>query len=226
MPRPTDLGLAHLLLGQPNLSESLMRALALKGALPEYLAREFQASVNLLDLTTREFQYLRRVNSWLAGINQVAVVGEFGIAVLGPRATQGREAIAVVDSVMIENTSGGSASFRYGLIRNNNVGSAAPTSNGIPLDDRIGPLSGTPFPNPIFGVGGGSQVADPAITFAGHVSLPVSSSIELNVSAVLTGLMTTTGLRTYFGVWATSPNIAFACNFRWRERELLPSEIT
>lgn len=221
-------GLAHLLLGQPDISERLMRALALKGALPQFLGQEFDASVTVEDLTAPEFGYLRRFLPWQAGQAKGAVVGEFSMLTLGPRTNQLRNALAVCDYITISNQNAAAQSFRYGLVPESAIGSSAPVSNGEPMDDRVTANQPLNSVQPIYGVGVGSNAVDPLTQGppnAGFVRLGVDQTVLIPGPWIITcAANSTAAARQVLAIWTQSVNLSVAGNFKWRERGLLATE--
>lgn len=215
-------GLAHLLIGQPEIAERIMRALSLKGALPQYLDEEFQATMLAEDFTKQEYSYLRRETLWGAGLFAPAVAAETALAVVGPRNNSFRTTLIVVESVLIQNQNGVATSFRYGLIDTAHSGSAAATSDGSPRDDRSAKATRS-----FAAVGVGSNAA--AITTFSNsqfVILPASGSILIPGPWIISnGEGPAAGSQVNFAVWGTVVNQTVQCAFQWHERTMLASEI-
>lgn len=215
-------GLADLLLGQPEVSERIMRALALKGALPQYLAPEFQPQVIAEDLNKPEFSWLRRETLWGAGLFAPAVVGETSLVTLGGRTNAQRAVIGTVEYVIITNQNAAVTSFRYGLIDQAHQGSAASTSDGSPRDDRQAAQTKS-----FFGVGIGSN-AGVITTFTNSqfVLLPASTSLYIPGPFILTLGNSAAPAQCTFAVWGTALNQSVQASFQWRERAMLVTEQT
>lgn len=201
-----------------------MRALALKGQLPQYLDPEFQASINLADLTDAEFRYLRRETLWEAGLTQAAVVGEFGVLVVGPKNNSTRTTLGVIEEVIVQNIAGSATSLRVGLISTANTGSAANAGAGVPRDDRYAGASN----QSVFGVGVGSNAVSPTTyTNTSFIRLGVDAIATVKGPWVLTnGVGPTAASQVLMGVWGTEVNKALQAHFIWRERALLTTELS
>jgi hypothetical protein len=223
--REDPAGLAALLLGQPDLSERLMRALGLKGTLPQFLDRKFSPGVTVEDLTKPEYSWLRRETLWEAGQAVPAVAADFGVGTVGPKSGMaGRTTIFVVEQVTLSNTAATATSLRFGLISTANIGSAAPTGSGAPRDDRY---AGAAVNQSVAGVGSGSNNASPTtFTSTSFVLLAAGQTLgPFPGPWVLTnGVGPTAASQVLFGVWGTEINKAFSFHVVWRERLMLSSE--
>lgn len=217
-------GLAHLLLGQPEISERLMRGLALKGALPQYLGQEFEPNVLVEDLTAAEYDYLRRFNRYQAGAQVPAVAAQFGQAVFGRLAPGSRSALAVVDRIMISNLSAAACAYWVGFLQNG-AGLGPGAGNELPTDDRVNQLLTVVGTRTLFTSGFGSNAAD--FHTAGHmpIQLGVNQTIWLDPRYILTGVADAGAVnpRILFIGCATA-NSSFGFGFFWKERALLTSE--
>lgn len=225
MPRAPGIG--HLLVGQPDVAERMMRGLALKGTLPQYIDGDYDPMVVVEDLTAEEFGWCRRFIPWQAAIGQAAGgAGVFSLCVLGPKASQGRTALAVVDEIVISNLNAGAVQYRYGIIPTSASGSAGAISGVAPVDDRT--LNNVPAgQNGLFAVGGGQNAVDPITLSPANAGLCVllpNTSIILNQKWVLSGAVNTGGNQQYLAIWTTVANLSVNVGFRWRERALMATE--
>jgi hypothetical protein len=215
-------GLAHLLLGQPDLAEQLMRALALKGALPQYLEGEIGTSITALDLTTTEFQFLRRIVRLSQGFNAPAVAAQFSQCAFAPVANAPRT-MCVVERVIIANFS--ATNLQY-FVDSNFVNGAFPAP-GVPksgLDDRSLPFN-TGQPVPAFGVLG--LTAAGAILGLGaiRIAVPAGNTFSLDLDWVFTNrTVNNTPAPSVLAVQVSAVNAPLDVTFVWRERPLLSSE--
>lgn len=223
MRRETE-GLAHLLLGQPDVSERLMRALALKGALPQFLSREYDGSVTVEDLTAPEYDYLRRFQRFQAGGVVTAVAAQFGQAVLGRNGAGNRGALAVVDKVVIVNLDAAVRSFYVGMLQNG-AGIGPGAGNELMADDRVNQNATAVGTRSLFTCGFGSNAAD--FHTAGHIpiSIQAGATVILDVRYILTGVADAGAVnpRLLF-VGHSSVNVAFGFGFFWKERAMLATE--
>lgn len=211
-----------LLIGQPEISERLMRALTLKGALPQHVDGRIGGSITVMDLTQPDYSWLRREQRFLGGSSQGAVVGEFGIAVLGPRPGSVRSTLCVAYAD-IQNQTGAAGLFRYGFLLEGNIGSALAVGDGGPMDDRV--VSGLAAAKPNFGIGTGSQVADPGPVAAGRCRLPADGQATVG-PFILTNARDAGGIsKWHAAVYGSAVNQAVLVTWRWTERTLMQSEV-
>lgn len=211
-----------------------MRALEIKGDLPQHLTPEYTPTIQANDLTEPEFQYLRRTELKCAGAGQLAVAAQFSYAAL-MRAlgtfTIDRLALAVVERIVITNTSAGGLNFfLYFDQLGTPVVTPAPTVDVFPRDDRAG--SGTlQTTQGLFVQVVGASATDRSLNY-GHkltYAVPASSSLSIEGPFILTGRGDPTGgvanPLTYLVVQTAALNTNLNVNFFWRERLLLPSEL-
>lgn len=214
-------GLGHLLLGQPDLAEQFMRALALKGQLPSYLGAEFEPSITVLDLGRIEYAYLRREQVFQGGALQGALAANFNYITLGLIAT-GR-GVCVVDQIVLLNTSAAAQRFAIYLNQNATIGSAGTLVSA--RDDRVS--KGTPARSGIFGVGATQDPADVAAGLFGvvNVLVPAGQTAIFPCGYVLTGNNDpSNGQPIRLTVQTTTVNLSSAAYFNWRERAGVASE--
>jgi hypothetical protein len=220
-------GLAHLLIGQPDIGERLMRALALKGQLPQYIDGDIDPSVTVEDLTGREYDYLRRFIPWAASFGQVAGgAGVWSLVGIGPKSTQGRSAIAVVDRVWIQNSTAGALTYRLGLFPTTATGTLLAVTGVAPIDDRV--LNNVPAgQNGLFAGGGGTSAVDPITGIPGSTAtftVPGGNTFEVVGPWILTGATNTAGAQHYLAITPVLANTVVNATFYWRERALLATE--
>lgn len=216
-------GLGHLLIGQPELSESLMRGLALKGQLPQYLGSELEPSVTVADLTDPEFLYLRRTTRFWVNASLNAVAAQFSQAAFAPIATAPRT-LALVESIIIANSTGGAIAVLVDCIPSTLIGFAAGTPKSS-LDDRAIPF-GQLQPTPSFGVVNATAAAGLlAGSNAPVIAVPANTTFVLPINAVFTARsVIATPAPSYLIAQVSNVNIATNIGFIWRERPLLATE--
>lgn len=220
-------GVGHLLVGQPDVAERMMRALALKGTLPQYIDGDYDPVAIVEDLTAREFDYLRRFIPWSATFGAVAGgAGVWSLVGIGPKTTQGRSAIAVVDRVWILNQTAGALSYRLGLFPTTATGSLLAATGVAPIDDRV--LNNVPAgQNGLFAGGGGQNAVDPSTLIPGSTlvfSVPAGATLEVVGPWILTGAVNTAGAQHYLAITPTLANTQVTASFYWRERALMATE--
>jgi hypothetical protein len=208
----------RLVLRNPDLAEHLMRALELKGDLPQALSSFFTPVIQALDLTTEDLLYLRRITRWSVGVNMAAVAGQFAVSHLVPNSSPApRAMLAMVDAVLVSNPNAATMPFQYGV---SILGSGqAITSQGNPLDDRqIG------APRAFYAAGGNNQAAPSIPSASAIASIPAGGSLWIYPKAVLTGKDNTVNLTSFF-VAGQAVNQALQVVYHWRERAITVSEL-
>lgn len=215
---PRDLpGLAHLLLGQPDLAELLMRGLALKGALPSFSGSEFQPVVTALDLTDPEYDYLRRLSRYQGGASVAAVAAQFTYVVLGRANFGARDMIAAVQQIVIANNNAAALGASIYVTDNNALGVGG--GQNLQMDDRLSTRSA-------FTIGSGTLAANVSGGLFGvlNVTIPANSTLVLPVDYVLTNRNGATDIPFQLWVQSNAVNVQMAVTFVWKERAALPSE--
>jgi hypothetical protein len=216
--------LGHLLVGQPDLAEGIMRALAIKGAPPYELEPQYGLSVNVMDLTAPEFLWARRVMRLSQGIVLNAVAAQFSQAAFTPIAGAART-MCVVEKLFLTNTNAAASTF----LIDSQPSTAVTAAPGVPksgLDDRALPFNQLQ-PTPSFGLV--SLTAAAALTGTGAMvfALPSQGTLVLDLNWVFTARVPNTlpapsSLLIQNGTVNTSMHAAVV----WRERTLLASEAT
>jgi hypothetical protein len=220
----SDLG--ELLIGQPEITERLMRALALKGDLPSYLGAELLPTVAVENLLQPEYAYLRRELRLGAGTSTAAVAAQFGWIGLVPK--PGTRALAVIEKVIIVNSAAAVNVISFGLTAPA-IGISQPVAGTahLPLDDRA-PRTDSFTLNPQFAIASGTNVGGvfPGGLSQMRVDLPAGGILTIdNPGAVLTGkLVKDTGEFVGFYVGSNLANVTMSASFIWRERNILASE--
>lgn len=220
-----DPQLGHLLLGQPDLAEGYMRALALKGNLPSYTGADFEPSITVLDLRDAEYLWLRRTVRCSQGIVLPAVAAQFSQAVFAPVAI-GQKNMAVVESLILTNSGGAGTT----IIVDSQPLAAAPVAANVPksaLDDRAIPSIGAGQLQPTPSYGWVDRTAAGAISGLGAMvmALPATSTLVLPLGWVFTGKQViSTPAPSYLIVQCGTVNVSIHAAAVWRERPLLASE--
>jgi hypothetical protein len=225
MPRRDTGGLAHLLLGQPDLAEQYMRALALKGELPSYTGGEFDPSITVADLTDPEYLWLRRVARLSQGVTIAAVAAQFSQAGFTAIAGANR-VLAVIESLIITNSTAGGLTFMVDSQPVATLAAAAANTPKSALDDRAIPFNALQ-PTPNFGWVTATAAAE--ITGLGRiiVAIPSNTTIILPLNWVFTArTVLNTPAPSSLLVQCGTVNNAFHAAVVWRERALLASEAT
>lgn len=214
--------LAHLLLGQPDLAEQYMRALALKGQLPAYTGAQFEPSITVLDLRDPEYLWLRRTTRLSQGIVLAAVAAQFSQAAFLPIAGAAR-AIAVVEQLILTNST---ATATTVFVDSQPV-SGLTAAPGVPksaLDDRALPFNQLQ-PTPSFGWLSATAAAAIVGTGAMLIGLPAGSSVILQGGWVFTARVPNTiPAPSALLVSCGTVNQSIHAAAIWRERAMAASE--
>lgn len=210
--RPVGLNL----LGQPELSEQLMRALELKGDLPQLLDPIFSLTVQVLDLMDPEFQHLRRTRRFMAGNDIGPVAGQFPYLVFA-RNGQTRDQIAVVERISVTNLN--AAPLRCWIYLLQNGAAPGVGTQATPTDDRT-PLAAA--------AGHTIGIATSITSFVTPARLTVNIPQDQTVFVPGPWIITTAGpvgAQTQLVVQGATVNQAFDVSVFWRERLLLSTEL-
>jgi hypothetical protein len=216
-------GLAHLLLGQPDIAEQYMRALALKGQLPSYTGGEFEPSITVLDLTQPEFLWLRRIVRVQQSVSLTATAAQFSQIALAPIAGAAR-VMAVVEKLIITNTTAGALHYFVDFLPNSLV-AAAPNVPKSAMDDRAIPFNAPLQTQVSLGIVNATAAA--AIIGSGGilVATAANTTVVLDLNAIFTArLVNTTPSPSLLMVQGTALNLPLQVSFIWRERTLLATE--
>lgn len=106
-------GDGYLLLGQPELAELTMRALELKGDLPQLIDPRFQLGLTVDDWTRSEYAWLRRQRLGQCAANVAASALNFNTVYVFVAANT--PTLTVVTQILISNPNAAAATFRYAL---------------------------------------------------------------------------------------------------------------
>ena len=208
-----------MLLGQSEYSEALMRILSLKGDLPSYLDPRYSVGFQVDDYSRPEWSWNRRQSRWSVGGTAVAGAGVFSIFTFFGQNVQGRNTMAIVDSIVVSNPSAATISLTFGLTMSGNGGVAA-TRFGQMLDDRQFLATQSAY-----AAGTGQNAVSPAPAQGYLFSVPAGGSFALPVCPLV---MTNQALAFTSGIVIvpTVVNTGFQCGMVWRERQLSDSELT
>ena len=108
-----------------------MRALELKGDLPQLVDPRYQLGINVSDWTEIEYRWLRRERAYQVAGNLVALAANFGKIVMQVAVTNAM--LSVFDEIQLSNPSAATVTYRYGLL---NVAGYIAGSNSITRDTR------------------------------------------------------------------------------------------
>jgi hypothetical protein len=208
-----------MLIGQSEYAERLMRALALKGDLPQYIAPVADLSYTQEDFTRFDWCWLRRETRWSVGGTGVAGVGVFSIFAFAAQSAVGRQTLASVDKIIVSNPSAATISVNFGLTMAG-VGGVALTRFGQMLDDRQFQAAQSGF-----AAGTGQNAASPAPAQCFLFSIPAGGSFDLPVCPLLMTNADNGVFGSAFVIVPTVVNVGMQVGMTWRERQLSDSEL-
>lgn len=210
-----------MLLGQSEYSERLMRLLALKGDLPQWLDPRYTVGFQADDFSQLEYSWARRVSRWSVGGTGVAGAGVFSIFAFAGQNVQGRSTMAIVDQILVSNPSAATISLTFGMT-GAGFGGVAFTRFGQLLDDRQ-------FSNAqsAYAAGTGQNAASPAPAQGFLFSLAAGATLALPVCPlVLTNAPNAAATQNLGWVLVpTAVNTGMQVGMVWRERQLTDSEL-
>lgn len=209
-------------LGQPNYSELLMRALRLRGDLPRALLPVYSVGFQMADFDREEFSWLRRSIIYDGGVGVPAVAAQVPIAVLASRqgvASSGRNVLCVCDEIIISNPNAAALDVYWGVILTGTL-IADPTANTYRRDDR-GP---TQLTASYYATSSGNNAANPLAASNAQAELGVAATLCVKGPWVLTN-RDTGAFRSALVVSGGDLNTQLRVAFKWREREVLDTEL-
>lgn len=211
-----------MLLGNSEYSERLMRVLALKGDLPQWLDPRYSVGFTADDYSLPEWSWARRMSRWSVGGTGVAGAGVFSIFAFAGQNVTGRQTMAIVDSILVSNPSAATISLTFGVVASG-FGGVAFTRFGQMLDDRQFLATQSAY-----AAGTGQNAASPAPAQGYLFSIPAGGSLALPVTPlVLTNAPNAAG--TQVCGWLVVPtvvNVGMQVGCVWRERVVADSELT
>lgn len=208
----------ELLLNQLDIGTRLLRALDVKGENLGRISPRYDAEILAEDLTQEEFLWLRRYGRYSNGAGQAAVAAQNSVVCWGPSLAQ-RSMLGVLELFSVLNTTAAAIQVSFG-VADPSAGAPVAVGAGRPLDDR---QTGSTAVIPFFGVAA-AATATPPLAAAFQLLVSANSEQLVQLPVVLTG-NSGTGGRFHFYVQGPL-NTALTCGFVWRERPLLPSELT
>lgn len=208
--------------GTPTFSERLMRALELKGLLPNVLKPSISPVIITADMTEPQYRWLSRERMYQGSMSQAAVAANNQIYELIYGAAT-NDSMAIVDSVRIFNRE--ATNQLWGIYIVGAIAGGAGSSRISVQDGRSdGPANpGAPFtPLPAFPTAtlATLQAVQAVPGTAVLYEIPPSSAIEIPGPWILTIGRSGIILR----VHSNSVNVASSIVYRWRERAMPTSE--
>jgi hypothetical protein len=211
-----------MLLGTSEYSEQLMRVLALKGDLPQWMDPRYNIGLTVGDFTGPEWSWPRRTSRWSVGGTGVAGAGLFSIFAFAGQNVTGRQTMAIVDSIVVSNPSAATISLGFGVTAGG-FGGVAFTRFGQMLDDRqFGAVQSA------YAAGVAQNAVSPVPAQAFLFSIPAGGFIQLPVCPfVLTNASNAAGTQNIGWILVpTVVNTGFQVGTTWRERVVADSELT
>jgi len=200
----TSTHLAFLQVGQQDLSETMFRALRIKGQLPKLIDPRFNVSIQGEDFTKPEYWWLRRGILGYVGDFVGAVAGQFSFIDL----SIAQRRLSVIESIVLTNRNGAAASYRFGFGAAVAVGG---TNGNQPRDDRTAGRAITTL------MTSGTNAAPLLGPNDFFISLAPGTSIVIPGPYIMTGIQN-------FHCIMMVVNQELMCHFNLRERELYPEE--
>jgi len=211
-----------MFIGQPELGETLMRGLELKGDLPQALDPRVQPGVNLLDFDQFEYWFLRRKIAFAQTRSQAALAANFGqLFFMPPGATAGKRSMSQVRRLTFVNSSAGALQYNFGLSNLGILGGAGPQF-GFEQDDRFGlAISGCQL---LAGTNAAAQMTTASMGIRA-LTVPASSSVTVDVDYMLTGKNFSPTALFCLMAETTVVNVPIQWTVEWTERLPLDSEL-
>lgn len=210
--------LAYLLLGQSELSEQIMRALELKGDLPQRLFAGFDPSITALDLTEMPYRYLRRQLSFAQVHNIGPVAAQFPRVQFAIFQNTGR-VLVQLRKAYISNPGAAALSVQFAV---QSVGGFATNQRfGWGTDDRVTPTQSGVVMTSETNVATTLSTATAGIR---QVFVPPGSTVVVEPNIILTNKVSPSGVinSVLFEGGTVNTQMIIACE--WDERSVQTSE--
>lgn len=212
MPFPHETG--YLLLGQTELAEQTMRALELKGDLPQLVDPRFQLGITVVDWTAPEYLWLKRT---LSTTYRLAIAAGVGFPSVAQLTLSGlRPYVAAIDMIVLSNTTVAAIQYNVYLAAASTV---AFNLGGSARDDRMRPNLAAALGAGGLLAGVSNTAAAPTAPAAGPLVLtsPANSTTVFEIPFVITGL-------SFFTVATVLNNTALEVSVVCRERPGVTTE--
>lgn len=210
----------YLLLGQPTLAEQTMRALELKGDLPQLVDPRFQLGVTTDDWTSEEYLWLRRTQPI---VYNFAVAANVGFPSTGQLSQPAFRPLLRIQRIIVLNANAALQQLQIYFAAAAGGGVAFGVGGGAPRDDRaianaaaIASATGSGQ----FTVGTGNTAVIPTVPAVGavNVQIPASSTAVFELPWVCTG-------KFFFTVATVAVNQSLNCYLVGYERHPLTPEL-
>jgi hypothetical protein len=216
------LDVGNLLIGQSELGEQTMRALELKGDLPQLVDPRYQLGINVDDWTLPEYRWLRRQLRCVYPMDSIAGAGTNVIQWRLP--SGGPRALVVLERMLLTNSTAAVHDYQFYFTT---TSVASFVSGAMAVDDRQKAVIANPIGNGMLICGLINTGAPPTGPGAGTciVSIPASTTIEIKLDWILTqGLDAGNSLPYIFTVAGTVAALPMRAVLFTRERALLDAE--
>lgn len=219
MPRREDLG--YLLIGQPELSSQVSRALATKGEQPSLIESRYQLGIQSLDLAAEEWAWLARNPLFEIGAGVGAVAAQFSYFIFAATSTAQRM-LAIIESFTVSVQAASLISWQVVTYPGSII---APTQPGTARDDRAN--SNTNPARPVYGSQFATEVALLTTVNSPQVSLGAGASFTCPVKHVLSINPSLVGAANQHALLIENrtANVPMTVSLSWRERQPLASEL-
>jgi len=212
----------YLLLGNPGPSEQVMRALELKGDLPQHLDPRYQLGIQALDLESVPYRYLRRAIRYQVFQAAAAVAAQHGQFCFfpPPNFNNTRPTLVWIRHFTFIAAAGAGYEVGFGLTAAGGGGTGAPLQ-GVAQDDRAYPgiaTSGSTLQV-------GNAVASGLQPGSRFMRVPAGESLEVEVDYVLTSRSINGIFLTGVFIEVSDLNVAASLTVEFEERPLLTSEL-
>ena len=209
-----------LLSRQPAVAERMMRALDMKGDLPENVDAKFRSTILVEDLTGAEYDFLRRTSRWLGAARTAAVAAQYGTIAFGFGAAAGERGLLAVETLFLNNENAAQIVVFVGVTASTIALTTPPTS---PMDDRQYVAAAQS------GMGAfGTLVSAAAPPFADpnfKVLVAANSSVAVTLPVILTNKDPGSASKLVLAMHTGAVNQTLSVALVWREGALVSGEL-
>lgn len=217
------------LIGQPEISELLMRALFLKGDLPQFVGSPYAAVLQMADLAAPEYMPLRRWRRFCMRQSIGPNAGNFTGCFFGLRDNNpnGREVMAVVEALHVRVPNAATVVV-YAIDGDMLALGGVPTAGGQPQDDRSSATTSAAASS-AFSLGTFTNAASPLSGVAPQIvpgnTNTFITSVDPDRPLILTNKPINNTPRSVLWIVPTVINAGVEAMIFWRERGLLETEL-
>lgn len=212
-----------LLNAQPEIAERAIRALDLKGDVPNMIDSTEQLSITVEDLTAPEYEWLRRGYRQCVAGAPAAAAGNFSGVVLGTLTPQ-NSVLAVIRRFRLYNFAAAAQNFRWAVIQSTAWAGFTLVNSFPAVCDSRSLIAAAGIPSSQFKVFTGNLAVNPVASGC-LVGLPAGGVADIKVPIILSDTTEFgTAASPAFMLFVDAANVSFHLEIEYSERLMMQSE--